>query len=195
MTPDLWCTACHATIREAKRKMPPPKLITEGDVYEAFSGVDEDPYTFVAYSFTPPTMAFAVGRFVDEFEELIDPRDAWPQGSSVEEAFVALHKARQDPEEGICAALCEGVEFIPPEQRAERINDMQRQHRRRKAELKRMKAEEDGEELPPEQDDAAATPKPFTDLLAEHKSRKAAEGRAARAAAEASGDFEPRMDL
>lgn len=149
MTPELWCAACHATVRESMRRMPPPKLVGEADVYAAFSKIDDDPFRFSTYAFSPPTIRYAVGRFLDEFEEVIDPKGAWEEGASLEEAFLTLHGQRINPEEGICEALCKDVSFVPPEEREERLVEMQQQHRRQMAQNKAKAARLAMEDVPP----------------------------------------------
>ena len=143
MTPKLWCTACHATLREAKRRMPEPRFITEADVYTAFSDLDDDPFRFSSYAFSPPTVRYAVGRFLDEFEEIIDPRGAWPDGSSLEDAFLRLHSSKTEPESGICEALCKGIEYQDPGIREDQIRKMQSEE---KARLRRMKEKQEAME-------------------------------------------------
>jgi len=150
MTPELWCAACHATVRESMRRMPAPKLVGEADVYAAFSKIDDDPFRFSSYAFSPPTIRYAVGRFLDEFEEVIDPKGAWEDGASLEEAFLTLHNQRVNPEEGICEALCKDVSFVPPEEREERLLEMQQQHRRQMARNKAKAARLAMEDVPPE---------------------------------------------
>lgn len=138
MTRELWCAACHGAIREAAKRMPPPHLINEAEVFSAFAKVDDDPFRFSSYSFTPPTMRFAVGRFLDEFEEIIDPRGAWPTGSSLEDAFITLHDRKIHPESAICEPLCKGVDFLSPDDRDEQILEMQRKHRQMLASKRRQ---------------------------------------------------------
>lgn len=153
MTPELWCAACHATVREAMRRMPAPKHVGEADVYAAFSKIDDDPFRFSTYAFSPPTIRYAVGRFLDEFEEVIDPQGAWEDGASLEEAFLTLHGQRINPEEGLCEALCKDVSFVPPEEREERLVEMQQQHRRQMAQDKAKAARLAMEDVPEGMDD------------------------------------------
>ena len=98
MTPDLRCVGCHAAIHEALRRMPAPHLIQEHDVFDAFSDLTHDAFRFTTYRYSPPITRFAAERFIDEFEELIDPRGAWPDGAGVEDAFLHLHASKTEPE-------------------------------------------------------------------------------------------------
>lgn len=95
VTPELLCNSCHAVVREAMKRMPPPSSIKEHDVYAAFHGICDDPFRFATYKYTPPNMRYGCEQFLDRYE------------GEVEEDFLKFHRKRHHPESGCVFSLAD----------------------------------------------------------------------------------------